>query len=643
MSRSKLSNQDLKFYNTGGGSDVIYAKIKGSVADTLVFEGASGATKVKLTNVADPTATGHAATYDWVNTKLDSLSNGLNWKAPVKARTTANLAGSLVGNVLTMTANGQQNLDGIAIAAADRVLIADQTDQKQNGIYTCTTQGDVRGGFEAQAVFSRSGDADSSSDLKSCAVFAEQGTSNSDSAFVQTTDGLVLGTSNVAFAQFSSAGEILAGTGLSKSGNTISASVDDATIEISAGSLSVKGNSITANQIATNTITGNEIVDGSISNNELGVGCVTESKIIDGEVKTAKVANLAIASGKLADGAVIEDKIATDAVVADKIKSNAVTETKLIDGAVTTSKITNRHVTTGKLAVGAVTSTELGPSAVTTAKIAPSAVEADQLNTNAVITSKIFARNVTDDKLADGSVITRCVATDQINASHLKANAVTEAKIADGSVSASKLAANSVTTSKIGTLTGLVVNGLVNATGFVATGSGSESDGGFSLPKAKSLSIDFNTTQVIVGNDTFATVGGDSSLAAVAFAADDNITMALTSAAFRITHSGTNGSSITPNFEISYYNGAGVAQAYEDVSGAPRDFQLYSSTALDYQLSTYAVLGDGSTKIAGVRLRLKHDQAGDSVAVKDSMQITCIAIDDSSGNVNRTYNNGSIS
>ena len=103
MSRSKLSNTELKFYNTSGESDVVYAKIKGSSPDTLILEGASGATKVTLSNVKDPTGTGQVATYDWVNTKVNELSNGLAWKEPVKVKTTVNVAGSTVGNVLTCT------------------------------------------------------------------------------------------------------------------------------------------------------------------------------------------------------------------------------------------------------------------------------------------------------------------------------------------------------------------------------------------------------------------------------------------------------------------------------------------------------------------------------------------------------------
>ena len=159
MSRSKLSNQELKFYNTAGESDVIYAKLKGSSTDTVIFEGASSATKVKLKNVADPTTTGEVATYDYVNTKVNELSNGLSWKAPVRAKSTANIAGTLSGSVFTCTANAQQTLDNTLIVLNDRVLLANQTAQLQNGIYICTTQGNARSGSEQQAVFSRASDA----------------------------------------------------------------------------------------------------------------------------------------------------------------------------------------------------------------------------------------------------------------------------------------------------------------------------------------------------------------------------------------------------------------------------------------------------------------------------------------------------
>jgi hypothetical protein len=98
-----------------------------------------------------------------------------------------------------------------------------------------------------------------------------------------------------------------------------------------------------------------------------------------------------------------------------------------------------------------------------------------------------------------------------------------------------------------------------------------------------------------------------------------------------------------PNYEIAFYDGSGNQQSFSDVSGAPQDFQLYSNTATDYQLSHQGILGDGSTRIASIRLRIKHGQASDTLVIKDSMQITALAVDDCSGNTSKTYLNGSLS
>ena len=125
----------------------------------------------------------------------------------------------------------------------DLILVKDQTRHDTTVMINPTIEFNdppVCSGLEEQTVFTRATDADSSNKLKACAVFVEQDSTVADTAYVQTTDSLTLGTSNIVFSQFSSAGEVLAGTGLSKSGNTISASVDDTFIEVEAGSLTVK-------------------------------------------------------------------------------------------------------------------------------------------------------------------------------------------------------------------------------------------------------------------------------------------------------------------------------------------------------------------------------------------------------------------
>ena len=643
MSRSKLSNNELKFYQSNGGSDTIFAKIKGTSADTLILEGSTGATKVTLSNVADPTGTGHAATKDYVDTKVSELNNGLSWKAPVKLKTTANVAGTLTGNVFTCTAQAQQAFDGIAVVLNDRVLIANQTTQLQNGIYTCTAQGDNRGGSEQQAVFTRAVDADTAAELKACAVFVEQGGTHADTAYVQTADNVTLNTDSIVWAQFSSAGEILAGTGLSKSGNTISADVDNVTIEISAGELAVKSNSLNSSHISANSLTGGDITDASITAAEMADNACPTRVIEDSAVTTAKIAGLAVTQTKIADGACVADKISSDAVTTAKILNANVTNAKIANAAVDSDKLADSACTSTKIASGAVLTANLGDAQVSTAKVIDGNITSLKLASNAVTSSKISASNVLTSHIAANQITTALIASDQIQAAHLKSNSITTNKVLDSAITADKLANNSVTTSKIGTLNGLTVNGIVSATSFLASGSGGESDGGFALPKSKSLSIDFNTDQSITGNNTFATLGGSSNLAAVTFAYDDNITMTLMLSVFRVKHTGTNGSVLSSLYEISYYNGAEVAQAYSDVTSQVNDFSFYSSTEHDYLLGHQAGLGDGSTRIAGIRLRLKHTVDSDTVKITDSVQITAIAIDDSSGNINRTYNNGSIS
>ena len=644
MSRSKLSNNELKFYNTAGSDDVIYAKLKGSSTDTLIFEGASSATKVKLKNVADPTATGEVATYDYVNTKVNELSNGLSWKEPAKLKTTANVAGALVGAVLTCTANAQQTFDSVLVALGDRVLITHQTDQTQNGLYTCSTQGNARAGLEEQAVFTRATDADTSAELKACAVFVESGTIHADTAYVQTTDSPVLGTSNIVWAQFSSPGEILAGTGLSKSGNTISANVDDSTIEIEAGSLVVKDLGITADKVATNSLTGAQIQDASLTSAELSDNSCVERCIASSAVIGRCIQNGSVTSNKLSTSppAVTSDSIADDAVTTLKVLDANITTSKIADSACTSDKIGTSQLLSSHYSAGSVDSSALGTAVVQSAHCQDAFCTTQKLASQACTSSKIAPSNILSSHVASNQILSTHISSSQIQASHMKTNSVGTDSIVDGACTADKLGANSVTTSKIGTLSGLTVNGIINATSFVATSGSGESDSGFSLPKCKSVSIDFDTDQAVTGDDTFITAGTDSALSAVTFAADDNITLCLGESVFRVKHLGS-GTQCELLFEIAYYNGAGVQQAYSDVTSQTDDFHFSSASESIYLLSHGATLGDGATRIASIRLRIKHDTPSNTLAITDSLQTTCIAIDNTSSNVQRTFSSGTIS
>ena len=73
---------------------------------------------------------------------------------------------------------------------------------------------------QAVAVLSRATDSDTAVEMNSASVFISKGTTYANTAFVQTTDDVILNTSNIVWEQFASFSDILAGNGLSKVGNT---------------------------------------------------------------------------------------------------------------------------------------------------------------------------------------------------------------------------------------------------------------------------------------------------------------------------------------------------------------------------------------------------------------------------------------
>lgn len=181
---------------------------------TLVIRDGSGRFQV-----ATPVADLDAANKGYV----DSARAGLDVKASVKVATTGpiTLSTALVdGGVI----------DGYTLAYGDRVLVKDQDTASENGIYVISTLG-----------VTRATDADSSDEVTpGMFTFVEQGTLNADSGWVLITDGAItVGTTGLEFSLFSVAGNILAGAGLSKTGDTLDVNVDGTSIEISSDTLRV--------------------------------------------------------------------------------------------------------------------------------------------------------------------------------------------------------------------------------------------------------------------------------------------------------------------------------------------------------------------------------------------------------------------
>ena len=178
---------------------------------------------------------------------VDSVSQGLDVKNSVEAATTTNLSATYsngtagVGATLTF-GSAVTTLDGYTLVNGDRILVKDQTNAFENGIYTRTSS----------TVFTRAIDADTSSDLSGGVfVFVEQGTLNGDNGYVFTHNGApTIGTTNLPVSQFSGAGQITAGAALTKTGNQLDVAVDNSSIEITTDALNVKALGITNAMLA---------------------------------------------------------------------------------------------------------------------------------------------------------------------------------------------------------------------------------------------------------------------------------------------------------------------------------------------------------------------------------------------------------
>jgi hypothetical protein len=153
----------------------------------------------KITGLGTPTADADAANKGYV----DSVAQGLDTKASVVAAT------AVAGTLATSFANGQV-VDGVTLATGNRLLIKNQADGTENGIYVVAASG-------APA---RSADMNDGSEFPGAYVFVEQGTVNGDTGWVCTNNSPVtLGTTVIVWTQFSGAGTYTASNGVLLTGS----------------------------------------------------------------------------------------------------------------------------------------------------------------------------------------------------------------------------------------------------------------------------------------------------------------------------------------------------------------------------------------------------------------------------------------
>lgn len=208
----------------------------------------------RLTNLASPISATDAVTKAYA----DSIQTGLDPKESCRVATVAtvgtyNSTGGTSGRgQLTACPN---TLDGVTLAATNRILVKDHSNSAANGIYVVTTVGTGSNG-----VWDRATDFDEDNEVTANAfTFVSEGTVNADSAWTITTnDNITIGGASgtaITWVQFSGGGQITAGAGLTKTGNTIDiGTASSARIVVNADNIDLATTGVTANTYRSVTV-----------------------------------------------------------------------------------------------------------------------------------------------------------------------------------------------------------------------------------------------------------------------------------------------------------------------------------------------------------------------------------------------------
>ncbi len=199
-------------------------------SDYLILSQPTGISAVnrRIRNVGAPTSDKDAATKSYV----DGVAQGLAIRDPAKAATTAALtstnditafaydSGALGfgAKILITATTGLDSVDGYTLQSGDRLMVKNETGNNLpfNGIYN----------WDSAKGLTRTTDMDSGSEFNGGEfVFVQEGTINGGNGFSQKDNVTTLGQDAVHFVQFSGAGQITAGNGIAKAGNTLSVDV----------------------------------------------------------------------------------------------------------------------------------------------------------------------------------------------------------------------------------------------------------------------------------------------------------------------------------------------------------------------------------------------------------------------------------
>ena len=340
------------------------AATSANTASAIVRRDASGnftagtATAGTVTGLANPVNGTDAANKSYV----DASAAGLTVKQAARAGTTANV---------TLAGGAPNVVDTVTLALNDRILVKNQADQTQNGIYYVSTLGTGSNG-----TWTRTTDANTGTLLATGTyIFIAAGTANVNAAYTMVTQGTItLGTSNIVWALFSQVTSIAAS---SITGQLIASQIQDAAINTAKfaagltpvevlGTLPVSGN-FAGRMVFLTTTSKLYRYDGS------AFTASTPTTDLTGQIAAGQVAANAITAGTIAANAIAAGTIQAGAVGTTQLAVGGVTGVKIADGTISgATKILANSITADRMNVTDLSAVSANLGTITSGSIAVS-------------------------------------------------------------------------------------------------------------------------------------------------------------------------------------------------------------------------------------------------------------------------------